>query len=90
MSDLAGRTIKEARPMTKAELDAEGWEPTPYDCPLVLVLDDGTKLYPSRDAEGNGPGVLFGIDEQGRSFALMPKPKRSTAGSRKRAVGRRG
>jgi hypothetical protein len=26
---------------------------------IVLMLDDGTYIYPSRDDEGNGAGALF-------------------------------
>jgi hypothetical protein len=26
---------------------------------IVLELDDGTSIFPSRDDEGNGPGALF-------------------------------
>ena len=72
MSDLSGRTIREVRRMTPAELNAEGWHPSAYDCPTVLVLDDGTRLFPSQDAEGNGPGVLFGTDPTGKSFLIAP------------------
>ena len=54
--------------MTKKELDAEGWEG--HDAPAVLILSDGSKLYPSRDSEGNGPGALFGIHD-GKQFQLQ-------------------
>ena len=58
--------------MTKEELDVEGWETGRHTPPtvLVLVLDDGTKLYPSQDEEGNGPGALFGINPDGENFML--------------------
>jgi hypothetical protein len=54
---LVGRTIKQVRKMTAKELEAEGWE---GDHALVIELDNGTLVYPSRDDEGNGPGALFG------------------------------
>lgn len=73
MFDPVGRRITEVRPMSRAELEGEAWEPTAYDCPVVLVLEDGTRLYPSRDAEGNGLGVLFGLGPDGRSLAVIPK-----------------
>lgn len=56
---LIGRTIKAVRPMTARELASQGWEDDPHGG-IVLILDDGTRLYPSRDEEGNGPGALFG------------------------------
>jgi hypothetical protein len=69
---VAGRTIVEARPMNAAELKFEGWKvDRTHASPTVLVLDDGTKLYPSRDEEGNGPGALFGTDAKGGGIAVF-------------------
>jgi len=65
-TDLVGRTISAVRPMTQKEQDLEGW----FTPAMVLVLDDGTLLYPSRDMEGNGSGVLFGQDTDGNSFGI--------------------
>ena len=67
---VVGRTIRSARPMTADEMNSEGWETGNHALPTVLVLDDGSKLYPSRDEEGNGPGVLFGRDKDGQTFVL--------------------
>jgi hypothetical protein len=72
MKTIVGRRIVEVRPMTRPEARKEGWEPDQARSPVeatVLVLDDGTILYPSRDDEGNGPGALFGADSDGL-FAL--------------------
>ena len=74
VSDLSGRAIRETRPMTEAELAVEGWSAPAWETPVVLVLDDGTKLYAARDAEGNGAGALFGVDPQGRAFRVLPAP----------------
>lgn len=64
--DVVNRQIVAVRPMTKAEREAEGWcRPA-----TVLVLDNGTILYPSRDDEGNDAGVLFGKSTNGDQFAL--------------------
>ena len=76
MTDLVGRTIRDVRRMTPDELAAEAWDAGPGDCPVALVLDDGTRLYPSRDPEGNGPGALFGVDAGGESFAIAPRSVR--------------
>lgn len=52
---IIGKKIKEVRYLTDKELDFEGW-----DSPCVVVVLEGkTLLFPSRDAEGNGPGRLF-------------------------------
>ena len=53
--------IKEIRRMTAKEMQFEGWEGKEEPC-MVIVLEDSRLLYPSRDVEGNGPGVLFGRD----------------------------
>lgn len=55
---IVGSMVVEIRDMTDAELDAEGWS----DCntTTVLVLNNGIKLYPSADGEGNRPGAMFG------------------------------
>lgn len=67
---LVGRRITEVRPMTAAEVEAEGWYETIHGVPTALVLDDGTVLYPSQDPEGNGGGALFGVGSDGLNFAL--------------------
>lgn len=62
---LEGRTIENVRRMTDEELESEHWHHYRGSTPLVLELDDGTKVYPSKDPEGNGPGALFGENEDG-------------------------
>jgi len=62
MDNIINHIIVEVRPMTPAELVAEGWDDGNFEVPPVLVLDNGVKLYPSRDTEGNGGGALFGVD----------------------------
>ena len=56
---LVGLRIVGVRAMTDQEREDEGWEGSPHHA-TVLVLSDGTILYPSCDEEGNGPGALFG------------------------------
>ncbi len=68
MEDIVGQKIKEVRPMTKAELDLEYWDRT--NNVTVIVLEDGTKLFPSKDAEGNAPGAILGIDSNNNCFGL--------------------
>jgi hypothetical protein len=66
---MEGLRIKKIRPMTPQELAAEGWN-RPRGQIVVIELDDGTILYPSRDEEGNGPGEIFGRSKGGKSFML--------------------
>ena len=67
----AGRKIVNVRRLTAAELEEMYLEDDPAGC-LVLMLDDGSVLFPSPDTEGNGLGVMFGIDKDGRHMTLMP------------------
>ena len=70
---LIGRTIADVRQMTKKELEIEGWDVGAGQLPPpVLVLDDGQRLYPSRDSEGNGCGALFGMNKIGPFTILVP------------------
>lgn len=52
---LVGKKITKVRYMTENERDDHGW----YGRPLLIYLDDGTVIYPSKDDEGNDAGALF-------------------------------
>lgn len=70
-SPFAGLTIVAVRPMTPQEAAVEGWTINPHHGPpMVLVLTEGFKIYPSRDDEGNGPGALFGTDISGQTLRV--------------------
>ncbi len=67
-----GQTIVDLRPITEAEMIDEGWDSwnNGWMC-SVLELGNGTKIYPSRDSEGNGPGCLYGITPEGeRTYVI--------------------
>ena len=70
-ASLVGRKIVEIRPMTSDELEAEGWLAVPGFPIPCLVFDDGQRLFPSQDDEGNGPGTFFGAFPNGRGFRLF-------------------
>lgn len=67
---IEGQKIVDVREMTEDELEREHWHPV-HGNPVVLVLEDGTKIYASQDSEGNGPGALFGTRGE-RSFYVVP------------------
>jgi hypothetical protein len=68
---LIGRRVIDVGAMAPDELVTEAWDLCPWEKPpAVVMLDDGTILYSSRDGEGNGPGLLF-ERTRGRSFALL-------------------
>jgi hypothetical protein len=52
---LVGRKIKSVRWLTDKEVDSFGFNRSA----IILFLDDGTSLVPSRDDEGNDAGALF-------------------------------
>jgi len=54
-SVLVGKKIKQVRYASQEELEDMMWD----DDLFVVELEDGTLLFPSRDHEGNGPGVMF-------------------------------
>jgi len=58
--------------MTPEELEQEGWEDDRSGLAVVIELEGGGKIYASRDGEGNGPGVLFGVTEEGESVYVAP------------------
>jgi len=68
---ILGKTVKRLRLMSPEELIDLGWE---GDRGLCLELSDGTKLFPSRDEEGNGPGALFFQHTSGEVFRVQPGP----------------
>jgi len=52
---LKGKKIVDVRYMTEKERDMLGW----HSRCVIIILDDGTSIYPSRDDEGNDAGALF-------------------------------
>ena len=57
---IVGKVITQVRPMTDSEIEQEGWHKDCDGNPPMLILNNGTKLYPSCDVEGNSGGALFG------------------------------
>lgn len=58
---MIGRTIMSERMMTPREAELLGWDD--YYLHRVYVLDDGSYLVASKDDEGNGPGVIWHMDD---------------------------
>jgi hypothetical protein len=66
LNELIGKKITKIRPISKKEMEDEGWESC--GATSVIELEDGTTIYPSQDDEGNGGGTLFGKDKKGNTF----------------------
>lgn len=67
-----GLRVADVRMMTKLELEAEGWQETWGSFPVVLVFEDGSKVYASSDPEGNDAGCLFGMTKNGQTIMISP------------------
>ena len=65
LEDYEGLEIVNMYRMTDDEKKRLGWEHYQWGDPIVIELSNGHAIYPSKDAEGNGPGVLFFQDENG-------------------------
>jgi hypothetical protein len=63
---LEGHRIVKARYLTKAECSEYAWSRST----LVLVLDDGTVLFPMQDEEGNDAGTLMVVQRFGNTTCL--------------------
>ena len=63
---LRGKRIVEVRCLTAEECRQLMWS---FAC-VALVLDDGTTIYPAKDAEGNEAGSLHGTSSKGEPFVL--------------------
>ena len=70
---IEGATITKVRSMTDAEYEREYWDNDRHNPVYVLELDNGAKIYSSRDYEGNGGGALFGADKDGNAFVVATK-----------------
>lgn len=68
---VLGKKITEVRYMTKKEMEDEGWNKFD-DPPIVLILENGIKIFPSSDYECNSPGALLG-NYKGISFYILPE-----------------
>lgn len=63
---LKGRKIVNCRYLSEREVEDMGW-----GCRCVVIeLDDGSMIFPSRDDEGNGAGALFGQSPKGESLTF--------------------
>lgn len=62
--NIVGQQIIAVRPMSDTEMEEEGWEGVR---PIVIVLENGYKIFPSRDEEGNDAGCLFG-EFEGKTY----------------------
>ena len=64
---LVGRKIVQVRWMTKEEADESYWD---YQ-PVILILDDGTSIFPMSDDEGNQAGSLYHCGAEQSTIPVM-------------------
>lgn len=67
---LVGTRVKKVRLMTKKEMNDMGWSPDHIDGkPIVIEFENGVRVFPSCDPEGNHAGCLFG-EYEGDGFIV--------------------
>lgn len=90
-SGLVGRTVVAVRPMTRKEVEQEGWVYKVERAPTVLVLDDNTVLIPARSKRDgkSAPAFLIGNTPGNRPFTLLTELTSETAPKKKSRPRRR-
>jgi hypothetical protein len=71
---IIGASIESIRPLTENEKSGLAWDHARGSA-YAVELDSGVTLVPSRDPEGNGPGVLLGSEPEDDflgTFMLQP------------------
>lgn len=63
---LANKKIVQVRYMTDQEQEVFGWNHKA----IILQLDDGTLVFPSRDDEGNDAGALHFIKDSENNHCI--------------------
>ena len=64
---FVGKKITNVRWMTDKETEAYGWGSRP----IVLVLDDGSVIFPQQDDEGNDGGALADTNEATETWPVL-------------------
>ena len=70
-----GRRIIEVRPLHKSEMDACDWEDWQDECAVCILLDDGSKLWPSCRSRVEHVWLHAGLPE-GRTLWPLPLASR--------------
>jgi hypothetical protein len=65
---LLGKKITGVRYLTNEEKENLAW----YSKCVVITLDDGTLVFPSRDDEGNDAGALYYQNKTGTQLKVLP------------------
>jgi hypothetical protein len=65
---LKGRTIVSVEYMSNLEAEEHMW----YKLPIILTLDDDSRVIVSMDDEGNDGGALFVVKQNPRSEWVIP------------------
>lgn len=55
------QTVETVRELNDKEYDLLNWNEDLHGRTRIIVLEDGTRLVPSRDPEGNGSGFFEGL-----------------------------
>jgi hypothetical protein len=72
---IEGVRIRTVRKMTQRDAQKQGWGDITNRVAPVIELENGIKIFPSSDEEGNNVGMLFGETKSGYNFYVFPKEK---------------
>jgi|AntDeeMetageno51_2_1112566.scaffolds.fasta_scaffold02656_3 hypothetical protein len=64
LSTLSGVEIESVLPMSNASVQDHDWQKGRLPVPPVITTTAGHTIYPSRDTEGTGPGVLYEFEPE--------------------------
>ena len=78
--ELVGLTIEEVVPLEHDIMVAEGWDADNGDRPAMLILSDGTKVYPASCPKGETMGALFGVRPEGEHVHYPVQDKEDADG----------
>lgn len=87
-SGLVGRTIVAIRPMTREEVEQEGWPYYANMVPTAIALDSGDIVFAVTDRGGGTitPALLLGNAADGRPFAVPPTMEAGTKIEKQQAM----
>ena len=67
---LLGRKIVAVDFLNSKETEELGW----FNSCVLITLDDGTVIYPSRDDEGNDAGAIHYVKEGDKDYIIPTIP----------------
>lgn len=68
--NMIGKYVVDVRPMTREEKKTLGWKGTGIDTPMVIELNDGTRIVAGSDDQGEHKGFIFTLHPDDELFLV--------------------